>query len=96
MPQAQPRCGGEKKPSTVGRRRCVLPRRPRGRPQSARQYECALSPPRYWGAQPYDVVVYPDSGMVLVCSTNELYRKSATIKYWDGEDTGFARGEARG
>jgi uncharacterized cupin superfamily protein len=37
---------------------------------------------------PNDVVVYPDSGKVLVCSTNELYRKSATMQYWDGEDTG--------
>jgi len=37
---------------------------------------------------PNDVVIYPDSGKVLVCSTDEIYRKSATMAYWDGEDTG--------
>ena len=35
-----------------------------------------------------EVVVYPDSGKVLVSLTDELYRKSATMEYWDGEDTG--------
>ena len=37
---------------------------------------------------PNDVVVYPDSGKVLVCLTDEIYRKSATMDYWDGEATG--------
>jgi uncharacterized cupin superfamily protein len=34
---------------------------------------------------PNDVVVYPDSGKVLVKLTDELYKKSATMGYWDGE-----------
>jgi len=34
---------------------------------------------------PNDVVVYPDSGKVLVRQTHEIYRKMATMDYWEGE-----------
>lgn len=37
---------------------------------------------------PNEVVVYPDSGKVLVSLTDQIYRKSATMDYWDGEETG--------
>jgi len=37
---------------------------------------------------PHDVIVYPDSGRVSVRLTGEGYRKSATMEYWDGVDTG--------
>jgi uncharacterized cupin superfamily protein len=36
---------------------------------------------------PNDVVVYPDSGRVGVRLTGEGYRKSATMPYWEGEQT---------
>ena len=36
---------------------------------------------------PNDVVVYTDSGRVGVRLTGEGYRKSATLDYWEGEDT---------
>lgn len=36
---------------------------------------------------PNDVVVYPDSGKVLVRATQEVYRKAA-VDYWEGEDEG--------
>jgi uncharacterized cupin superfamily protein len=34
---------------------------------------------------PHDVVVYPDSGKVMVRATQEVYRK-AGLDYWEGED----------
>lgn len=37
---------------------------------------------------PNEVVVYTDSGRVGVRLTGEGYRKSATMEYWAGEDTG--------
>jgi uncharacterized cupin superfamily protein len=37
---------------------------------------------------PNDVIVYPDSGKVKVMLTGENYRTSATVGYWEGEDTG--------
>jgi len=33
---------------------------------------------------PHDVVVYPDSGKVLVRAAQEIYRK-AMLEYWEGE-----------
>ena len=36
---------------------------------------------------PNDVVVYTDSGRVGVRLTGEGYKKSATLDYWEGEDT---------
>ncbi len=32
-----------------------------------------------------EVVVYPDTGKVLVALTGEIYRKDATVDYWEGE-----------
>ena len=39
---------------------------------------------------PNEVVIYTDSGRVGVRLTSEGYRKSATMDYWAGEDTGAA------
>jgi uncharacterized cupin superfamily protein len=36
---------------------------------------------------PNDVIIYTDSDRVSVRLTGEGYRKSATMDYWDGEDT---------
>lgn len=36
---------------------------------------------------PNDVVVYPDSGKVMVRATQEVYRKAA-VGYWEGEKEG--------
>ncbi|MFC5474627.1 cupin domain-containing protein [Paraherbaspirillum soli] len=38
-------------------------------------------------SNPNDVIVYPKSGRVSVRLTGEGYRQSATMEYWDGEDT---------
>jgi uncharacterized cupin superfamily protein len=38
--------------------------------------------------EPHDVIVYTDSGRVGVRLTAEGYRKSATMEYWEGEETG--------
>jgi uncharacterized cupin superfamily protein len=37
------------------------------------------------GRDPQEVVVYPDSGKVLVGATDELYDIKATRDYWEGE-----------
>jgi uncharacterized cupin superfamily protein len=37
---------------------------------------------------PLDVVVFTDTGKVSVYATGEIYDKSATKKYWDGEERG--------
>lgn len=36
---------------------------------------------------PNDVIVYTDSDKVKVRATGEMYRKSVTLDYWDGENT---------
>lgn len=41
---------------------------------------------------PNDVIVYPDSGKVAVRSIGEIYDRSATMGYWDGEDPGSGGG----
>lgn len=35
---------------------------------------------------PNDVIVYPDSGKVMVRPVRAIFRQSATMEYWDGED----------
>jgi uncharacterized cupin superfamily protein len=37
---------------------------------------------------PMDVVVFTDTGKVSVYATAEIYDKTATKQYWDGEDKG--------
>lgn len=37
------------------------------------------------GRDPQEVVVYPDSGKILVGATDELYDIKAAKNYWDGE-----------
>lgn len=37
---------------------------------------------------PNDVVVFTDTNKISVYATGEIYDKSATKKYWDGEDKG--------
>ena len=35
---------------------------------------------------PNEVAVYPDSDKVMVRGLGEIYQKSATLQYWDGEN----------